>query len=60
MKNLLLVLLLVIISFASCNEKSGKNLDKETQWHVDLEELTADFGTWWNYHYYNISFPRIL
>ncbi|GEO21901.1 hypothetical protein CQA01_24350 [Cyclobacterium qasimii] len=22
----------------------------------DLEELTADFSTWWNYHYYKISF----
>jgi len=46
---------LVFISFASCSDKSGKNLDKERQRFVDLEEMTADFNTWWNYHYYKIS-----
>lgn len=55
MKNISLMLLLIIITCASCNKKSGKNLDKERQGQVDLKELTADFSTWWNYHYSKIS-----
>lgn len=55
MKNFSLMLLLLCLVFTSCKYQSSKNLDKEMQSHENIDELTADFQSWWNYHYRKIS-----
>lgn len=54
-----LVLMILIFSVISCKENKGDQPKIVTQENLepvaDINELTADYKTWWSYHYYDIS-----